>query len=99
MSEFIARQVEAKQKAWHEAKAILDSVEARGGEWTGEEQAKFDALSADIDRRNEAIELESREAKVVEQIQATAINFKPDAYKTNALRSCGLKSSLALDLF
>lgn len=76
MSEFIAKQVEAKQKAWHEAKSILDAVQARGGEWTGEEQAKFDALSADIDRRNEAIELESREAKVAEQIQASAINFK-----------------------
>lgn len=76
MSEFIAKQVEAKQKAWHEAKSILDAVEARGGEWTVEEQTKFDALSADIDRRNEAIEVETREAKVAEQIQATAINFK-----------------------
>ncbi|NDC49584.1 MAG: phage major capsid protein, partial [Micrococcales bacterium] len=77
------KQVEAKQKAWHEAKAILDTVEARGGEWTGEEQAKFDALSADIDRRNEAIELETREAKVAEQIQASAINFKDATVSDN----------------
>lgn len=83
MSDFIAKQVEAKQKAWHEAKAILDTVEARGGEWTGEEQAKFDALSADIDRRNEAIELETREAKVAEQIQASAINFKDATVSDN----------------
>jgi HK97 family phage major capsid protein len=76
MSEFIAKQVEAKQKAWHEAKALIDSVEARGGVWTGEDESKYAALTAEIDRRNETIELETREAKVAEQIQASAINFK-----------------------
>jgi HK97 family phage major capsid protein len=76
MSEFIAKQVEAKQKAWHEAKALIDAVEARGGVWTGEDESKYAALTAEIDRRNETIELETREAKVAEQIQASAINFK-----------------------
>ena len=83
MSEFIAKQVEAKQKAWHEAKALLESSAARNNEWTGEDEAKFAELNAEIDRRNTAIELEQREAKVVEQLQASAINFKDASVSDN----------------
>ena len=76
MSDFLAKQVDAKQKAWHEAKALIDSVEARGGEWTGEDESKYAALTADINKRNELIELEKREQATAEAIQAAAVNFK-----------------------
>jgi HK97 family phage major capsid protein len=75
MSEFIAKQVDAKAKAWHEAKELIDSVEARGGSWSGEDEAKYAALTADINKRNELIELEQREAKTSEAMQAAAVNF------------------------
>lgn len=75
MSEFIAKQVEAKAKAWHEAKELIDSVEARGGVWSGEDEAKYASLTAEINRRNEAIEVEQREAKVADAIQSAAVNF------------------------
>jgi HK97 family phage major capsid protein len=75
MSEFIAKQVDAKAKAWHEAKELIDSVEARGGSWSGEDEAKYAALTADINKRNELIELEQREAKTAEAVQAAAMNF------------------------
>jgi len=75
MSEFIAKQVDAKAKAWHEAKELIDSVEARGGVWSGEEEAKYAALTADINKRNELIELEQREAKTAEAVQKAAVNF------------------------
>lgn len=75
MSDFIAKQAEAKAKAWHEAKALIDSVEARGGVWSGEDEAKYAALTAEIDRRNEAIEVEQREAKTAEVLSAAAVNF------------------------
>ena len=75
MSEFIAKQVDAKAKAWHEAKALIDSVEARGGVWSGEDESKYAALTADINKRNELIELEQRDAATADAVQAAAINF------------------------
>jgi HK97 family phage major capsid protein len=75
MSEFIAKQVDAKAKAWHEAKELIDSVEARGGVWSGEDEAKYASLTADINKRNELIELEQREAKTAEVVQSAALNF------------------------
>ena len=75
MSDFIAKQVDAKAKAWHEAKELIDSVEARGGVWSGEDEAKYASLTADINKRNELIELEQREAKVAEVVQNAAVNF------------------------
>jgi len=75
MSEFIAKQVDAKAKAWHEAKELIDSVEARGGVWSGEDEAKYASLTADINKRNELIELEQRDAKTSEAMQAAAMNF------------------------
>jgi len=75
MSEFIAKQVDAKAKAWHEAKELIDSVEARGGVWSGEDEAKYASLTADINKRNELIELEQRESKTAEVVQSAAMNF------------------------
>ena len=75
MSDFIAKQVDAKAKAWHEAKELIDSVEARGGVWSGEDEAKYAALTADINKRNELIELEQREAKVAEAMQSATVDF------------------------
>ena len=75
MSEFIAKQVDAKAKAWHEAKELIDSVEARGGVWSGEDEAKYASLTADINKRNELIELEQREAKVAEAMQTSSVDF------------------------
>jgi HK97 family phage major capsid protein len=75
MSEFIAKQVDAKAKAWHEAKELIDSVEARGGVWSGEDEAKYASLTADINKRNELIEMEQRDAATADAVQAAAINF------------------------
>lgn len=75
MSDFIAKQVDAKAKAWHEAKELIDSVEARGGSWSGEDEAKYAALTADINKRNELIELEQREVKTNEAVAKAAIDF------------------------
>lgn len=75
MSEFIAKQVDAKAKAWHEAKELIDSVEARGGAWSGEDEAKYASLTADINKRNELIQLEEREVKTTEAMAKAAVNF------------------------
>jgi HK97 family phage major capsid protein len=79
MSEFIAKQVDAKAKAWHEAKELIDSVEARGGVWSGEDEAKYASLTEDINKRNELIELEQRELKVAEAMQSMKVDFAADS--------------------
>ena len=76
MSEFIAKQGDAKAKAWHEAKALIESVEARGGVWSGEDEKKYADLTAVINRANELIELEQREAKVADAIQNASVDFQ-----------------------
>jgi HK97 family phage major capsid protein len=76
MSEFIAKQVEAKAKAWHAAKALLDSAEGRA--LTGEEEATYQEMTNVINRANEVIELEQREAKVAEAMQSSAVNFSAE---------------------
>jgi len=73
MSEYIAKQVEAKAKAWHEAKALLDSAEGRA--LTGEEEATYQEMTNVINRANEVIELEQREAKVAEAMQSATVDF------------------------
>jgi len=83
MSDFIAKQVDAKAKAWHEAKELIDSVEARGGVWSGEDEAKYASLTADINKRNELIELEQREAKTSDAIAKAAVNFKDATVSDN----------------
>lgn len=83
MSDFIAKQVDAKAKAWHEAKELIDSVEARGGAWSGEDEAKYASLTADINKRNELIELEQREAKTSEAMAKAAIDFKDATVSDN----------------
>lgn len=83
MSEFIAKQGDAKAKAWHEAKALIESVEARGGVWSGEDEKKYADLTAVINRANELIELEQREAKVADAIQNASVDFQVGSVSDN----------------
>jgi hypothetical protein len=54
--EYLKRQVEARQQAWHAAKALLDSAAAEGRDLTAEEQEQYDRMNADIDQRSQRIE-------------------------------------------
>ena len=101
MSEFIAKQGDAKAKAWHEAKALIESVEARGGVWSGEDEKKYADLTAVINRANELIELEQREAKVADAIQNASVDFQVGSVsdsETDILRTgCHGRSVSAAD--
>jgi len=54
--EYLKRQVEARQQAWHAAKALLDGAAAEARDLTGEEQESYDRMMADIDSRSQKIE-------------------------------------------
>ena len=62
--EYLKRQVEARQQAWHAAKAILDHAAAEGRDLSAEEQEQYDRINADIDMRSQRIEdLQAAEAR------------------------------------
>lgn len=65
MDEFLKRLVEARQRAWDQAKTIVDTAEAEKRDLTGEEQAEFDRISTEIDEKRQQIDVavERREAE------------------------------------
>lgn len=72
--EYLKRQVEARQQAWHAAKSLLDSAAAEGRDLTAEEQEQYDRMNADIDQRSQRIEdLQSAEARA-KDIEASLVD-------------------------
>lgn len=73
MKEFIERAHEARNKAWEEAKALLDAAGSENRDLDASEQESFDRLNADIDARDarikELLSVEEREAKAAEARQ------------------------------
>ena len=73
MSEYIKQQHEARQRAWEEAKSLLDAAAAENRDLTAEENVKYENISADLDRRAQVIEtLKSdaeREARAAEAMR------------------------------
>jgi len=60
--DYIKQQHEARNRAWEEAKTLLDTAAAEKRDLTAEEQTKYENISADLDSR----------AKVIETIKADA---------------------------
>lgn len=56
MSDMVQREIEARAKLEHEARAILESAAAEGREPTPEEEERFDKIVADADRKKTTIE-------------------------------------------
>ena len=92
MSEFLSAQVEQRQKLWHEAKAVLETAEAEKRELTAEEQGKFEALSAELDKRaafiadaRKTAEREERAAAAATGFNTAAVNTQVDADRIRAM--------------
>jgi HK97 family phage major capsid protein len=56
MQQMINRQVELRNRAWEEAKSLLDHAATETRDLSGEEQAQYDRIMADIDRYDESIQ-------------------------------------------
>jgi HK97 family phage major capsid protein len=63
MMEYIKQQHEARQRAWEEAKTLLDAAAAEKRDLTAEENSKYEKISADLDSR----------AKVIETLKADSV--------------------------
>lgn len=55
MREYLKQQIEARQSAWHAAKALLDAAAAEKRELTAEEEQSYTRMMADIDGRSQKI--------------------------------------------
>ena len=68
MSDFLTKQMEARQRAWNEAKELLDIAAAESRDLTAEEREKYDRINADLDQRAALIKdvqaAEAREAEI-----------------------------------
>ena len=52
---YLAQQIEARQSAWHAAKALLDAAAADKRDLTAEEEQSYSRIMADIDARSQRI--------------------------------------------
>lgn len=63
MSEYIRQQVEARAKAWEQAKELLDTAAAEKRDLTAEENQKYDRIMSDLEERAKVIETIKEQAE------------------------------------
>jgi len=83
--EYLKRQIEARQQAWHAAKALLDGAAAEARDLTGEEQQSYDRMMADIDERSQKIEDLQAAEKRAADIEASLVTA-PEVREVRAAR-------------
>lgn len=76
MSEFLKNQVEARQKVWHEAKALLESADAEKRDLTAAEQETYNKLNEELDKRSAFIADAKALAEREERAAAVAQDFE-----------------------
>jgi HK97 family phage major capsid protein len=98
MSDYIRQQVEARAKAWEEAKALLDTAAAEKRELSGEENQTYDRIMADLDQRSAVIDTikaqTEREERAAEAMKGFESQVKP-AVSVPAIDESELIRSLA----
>jgi HK97 family phage major capsid protein len=97
--EYIKQQHEARNRAWEEAKALLDSAAAENRELSADENTKYENISADLDRRAQIIETlkadADREVRAAEAMRGFEAQSQPVADKSVAKDEAEVIRSLA----
>lgn len=82
MSDFLTKQIDARQRAWSEARAMLDAAAAENRDLTAEEREKYDRINADLDQRAAFIKdvqaAESREAEIARAMEGREAATRPN---------------------
>jgi HK97 family phage major capsid protein len=82
MSDYLNQQVEARAKAWEEAKGLLDAAAAEKRDLTAEENQKYDRIMADLDARAATIEsikaVADREERAAEAMRGFESQARPE---------------------
>jgi HK97 family phage major capsid protein len=83
MKEYIDRQVEIRNRAWNEAKAILDKATAEKRDLSAEENQTYERISKELDERGQTIaklrEDEARELRMDSATREIADQVRPVA--------------------
>jgi len=78
---YIDRQVELRNRAWEEAKALLDVAAAESRDLTAEEEQKYARINDDLNKRSEVIASlkadEEREVRLAEATRSIADQVRP----------------------
>ena len=82
MSDYIKQQHEARNRAWEEAKALLDSAAKDKRDLTAEENEKYDRINADLENRAKVIETikadQEREFRALEAMKGVEAQARPE---------------------
>jgi HK97 family phage major capsid protein len=82
MSDYLNQQVEARAKAWEEAKNVLDLAAAEKRDLTAEENQKYDRIMGDLDARAATIEsiksVAEREERAAEAMRGLETQARPE---------------------
>jgi HK97 family phage major capsid protein len=78
MNDYINRQVEARARAWGEAKSLLDHAASEGRDLSATEQETYDRINADLDERTAVIERLQKDMD--REVRAAEIRV-PEAHK------------------
>ena len=78
MSDYIARQHELRQKAWHEAKHLLDTAAGEQRDLTADEEQTYQRISAELDQRAQVIEQLKADEERAARLDAVAAEVRTD---------------------
>lgn len=82
MSDYLNQQVEARAKAWEEAKALLDAAAAEKRDLSAEENQKYDRIMGDLDARAATIDsikaVADREERAAEAMRGLEAQARPE---------------------
>ena len=86
--EYLKRQVEARQSAWHAAKSLLDAAAAEKRDLSADEEQSYSRMMADIDERSQKIsDLQAAEARALD-IEASMLTA-PEIRDVRAAKTAG----------
>jgi HK97 family phage major capsid protein len=87
MSDYIRQQVEARAKAWEEAKALLDSAAAEKRDLSAEENVVYSRIMEDLDQRAATIDTIKAQAEREERAAEAMKGFEAQARPEAEIRS------------
>jgi HK97 family phage major capsid protein len=78
VSDYIKRQHDLRQAAWHEAKHLLDAAAAENRDLSAEEQETYDRISGELDSRAAIIEQLKADEERAARLDAVAAEVRTD---------------------
>jgi len=86
LSDFLSKQIESRQRAWNEAKELLDAAGNESRDLTAEEREKYDRINADLDERavliKNVMDAEARESEIAASLRGMEDIARPVESRT-----------------